>query len=77
MTVVPRSGETAIAALGRVALGADAETEVVDATDDGAVTRGAAASTSSLRMRPPTPVPLTRERSTPLSAASLRTIGVT
>ena len=43
----------------------------------GAAVRGAAAKTSSLRIRPPTPVPFTRERSTPLSAASLRTIGVT
>ena len=33
--------------------------------------------TSCLRMRPPTPVPLTVPRSTPFSAASLRTSGVT
>ena len=38
---------------------------------------GAAANTSSLRMRPPIPVPLTFERSTLFSAANLRTIGVT
>src|SRR5205085_2532977 len=37
----------------------------------------AASSTSCLRIRPPTPVPLTLERSTPFSAASLRTSGVT
>ncbi len=33
--------------------------------------------TSCLRIRPPTPVPLTDARSTPFSAASLRTSGVT
>jgi len=46
----------------------------VDATGVGA---SAAAMTSSLRMRPPTPVPATDPRSTPRSLASLRTIGVT
>ena len=39
--------------------------------------RSAAASTSDLRMRPPTPVPVTVDRSTPFSLASLRTSGVT
>ena len=38
---------------------------------------GTAARTSSLRILPPTPVPLTLLKSTPLSLASLRTIGVT
>ena len=33
--------------------------------------------TSCLRMRPPTPVPVTDSRSTACSAASLRTSGVT
>ena len=37
----------------------------------------AAASTSCLRTRPPTPVPVTEARSTPCSLASLRTSGVT
>ena len=37
----------------------------------------AASSTSCLRMRPPTPVPRSVERSTPCSVASLRTSGVT
>src|SRR5690606_25641728 len=36
-----------------------------------------ASSTSCLRMRPPTPVPVSVLRSTPCSAASLRTSGVT
>src|SRR6185312_15493065 len=37
----------------------------------------AALTTSCLRMRPPTPVPVSDDRSTPRSAASLRTSGVT
>ena len=37
----------------------------------------AASSTSCLRIRPPTPVPVTAARSTPCSRASLRTSGVT
>ena len=37
----------------------------------------AASSTSCLRIRPPTPVPVTAARSMPCSAASLRTSGVT
>ena len=37
----------------------------------------AASSTSCLRIRPPTPVPVTPARSMPCSAASLRTSGVT
>ena len=43
----------------------------------GALAASAAASTSCLRMRPPTPVPLIEFRSRLLSAASLRTSGVT
>ena len=39
--------------------------------------RSAAAITSDLRMRPPTPVPVTVDRSTPFSLASWRTSGVT
>ena len=38
---------------------------------------GRADSTSSLRIRPPTPVPLTLAKFTPSSDANLRTIGVT
>ena len=75
VTVVPRRGETAIGAavlgaLGVATAGADGEVE-------GAAGRATAASTSSLRILPPTPVPLTRVRSTPFSAANFLTIGVT
>ena len=49
--------------------------EAVGALFDAAAS--AAASTSSLRMRPPTPVPVTELMSTPRSLASLRTSGVT
>ena len=38
---------------------------------------GMAAKTSSFRILPPTPVPFTLLKSTPLSLASFRTIGVT
>ena len=71
VTVVPRKGETAIGADDLAAAGALAT---------GAAATGAgfaAAITSSLRIRPPTPVPLTVERSTPCSRANWRTIGVT
>ena len=74
VTVVPRSGDTETgAALCVVALGATA----AGALWNGAAALGAAANTSSLRIRPPIPVPLTFERSTLFSAANLRTIGVT
>ena len=71
--VVPRSGETGtddgLAAEGAAAVGAGSEYV------------GAAgferASTSSRRIRPPIPVPLTFARFTPSSFASLRTRGVT
>ena len=43
----------------------------------GALAASAAATTSCLRMRPPIPVPLMVARSMPLSAANLRTRGVT
>jgi len=76
VTVVPRNGETATGAGTRAAgetfVGATAEGALT-----GALARGTAARTSSLRIRPPTPVPLTRDKSTPLSAASFLTIGVT
>ena len=68
-TVVPRRVEVSSCGAG------------VGVTPDAAVATGAppatAASTSCLRMRPPTPVPVMPSRSTPLSFASLRTIGVT
>ena len=81
VTVVPRRGD-ATGAAGRGAAGADAAgadaagaeaTEAIGAVED----FGAAASTSSLRIRPPIPVPRTDARFTPRSLASLRTIGVT
>ena len=75
VTVVPRSGDTATGAAVRGALGIDGDE--IDGADAGALGRATAASTSSLRILPPTPVPFTRERSTPFSAASLRTMGVT
>ena len=74
VTVVPRRGD-ATAADGRGADGVDAATGV-DATAATA-DLGAAASTSSLRIRPPIPVPRTDARLTPRSLASFRTIGVT
>ncbi len=74
-TVWPRSGETsrtgAFFAAGTAAAGAAAGAAAA------AFAASAAARTSCLRIRPPTPVPLTVDRSTPFSAASLRTSGVT
>ncbi len=81
VTVVPRSGDTATGAAVRGALGVDGDdtdgADGADGADAGALGRATAARTSSLRILPPTPVPFTRERSTPFSAASLRTMGVT
>ena len=74
VTVVPRSGETATTG-GLAADGVDA-TDATDATAAGAAGR-AKASTSSRRILPPIPVPLTCARFTPSSDASLRTRGVT
>ena len=71
VTVVPRSGETATT--GGFATDDVDETE---ATAAGAAGR-AKASTSSRRILPPIPVPLTCARFTPSSEASLRTRGVT
>ena len=71
VTVVPRSGDTAAGAELLVAGAAGAA---------GAAATGAglaAARTSSLRIRPPTPVPLTLARLTPCYLANCRTIGVT
>ncbi|CAB5146766.1 unannotated protein [freshwater metagenome] len=73
-TVVPRRGETAIGA--RFA-GVEDAAEVTAERVGEAATLGAAAKISSLRIRPPTPVPLIVARFTPDSAANLRTIGVT
>ena len=63
----------AAGAAGAAATGAAAAAAALRASSAAA----AAASTSCLRIRPPTPVPVTVVRSTPLSRASLRTIGVT
>src|SRR5690606_22919299 len=63
-TVVPRSSETSATAAGAAAAGA-------------ASVAWLAGARSSLRMRPPTPVPVTVLRSMPRSLASLRTSGVT
>ena len=68
---MPRSGETATTGAFAV-VGADA----TGAAATGAVGRERA-STSSLRILPPIPVPLTCARLTPSSDASLRTRGVT
>ena len=71
VTVVPRRGETAIA-------GAELRTAAATgAATTGADLAGAASSTSSRRIRPPMPVPLTKARFTPSSEANLRTSGVT
>ena len=75
VTVVPRRGDVATTA-GRGAEGADGAAGIDAETADTAPF-GAAASTSSLRIRPPIPVPRTEERFTPRSLASLRTMGVT
>ena len=74
VTVVPRSGDATAAGRGAdAAAGVDAGVDATAATAE----RGAAASTSSLRILPPIPVPRTDARFTPRSLASLRTIGVT
>ena len=73
VTVVPRRGETATGA----ALDCETGAAATGAFWNAAAALGAAAKTSSLRIRPPIPVPLTFERSTLFSAANLRTIGVT
>ena len=71
VTVVPRRGDTAI-------VGADVRgAELIGAATTGADFLGAAISTSSRRIRPPIPVPLTTARFTPSSEANLRTSGVT
>ena len=72
VTVVPRSGD--VATTGAAAERCAGAAVVVET---GAALLGAAASTSSLRIRPPTPEPLTLARFTPRSLANLRTIGVT
>ena len=75
VTVVPRSGDAATTG---ALLATDGAEEATGADAAGAeALAGAAASTSSRRIRPPTPVPETFARLTPRSFASLRTIGVT
>ena len=74
VTVVPRRGD----ATGAAGRGADCEGAETGADEAGADdVFGAAERTSSLRMRPPIPVPRTEARLTPRSLANLRTIGVT
>ena len=74
LTVWPRSGETSrVGAFLAAARGGRGRSRSAAA----AFAASAAARTSCLRIRPPTPVPLTVARSTPFSAASLRTSGVT
>ena len=87
-SVLPRSVVSTAGRAGAAGAGAAGPAGVAGAGADAAAARASAALlvssaaaaafwTSSLRMRPPTPVPLTAARSTPLSRASLRTIGVT
>ena len=71
LTVVPRSGETASGPRGAAAV------EAITVAVGVAAARGVAAKISSLRILPPTPVPLIVARFTPASAANFRTIGVT
>src|SRR5665811_714763 len=75
-SVVPRLGETAVPPPVVTAVGADAPAGTAPAVT-AARAAEAASSTSCLRIRPPTPVPLSAARSTLLSLASLRTKGVT
>ncbi len=76
-SVVPRlfaCGAIAAACLGAgAALPGDSGAGVAAS---GAGGGAAASSTSCLRIRPPTPEPLTEAKSMPASAASLRTSGV-
>ena len=72
VTVVPRSGEVAITGAAAERCAGAAAADVAE----GAGLFGAADSTSSLRIRPPIPVPFTLARFTPRSLANLRTIGV-
>jgi len=74
-SVRPRSALAAAAVLGTAVLAA---CEPGDGTGAAAcLAASAAAMTSCLRMRPPTPVPVRLARSMPCSPASLRTSGVT
>ena len=78
VTEVPRSGETAIGVFGADEVVAyEAGAFEITWADGAEAAAGAAAKISSLRIRPPTPVPLMVARFTPASAANLRTIGVT
>ena len=82
-SVVPRCGATdgfAAGADAAGALGADAAGACGSGSGSGSaafLAASAAARTSCLRIRPPTPVPVSEDRSTPCSDASLRTSGVT
>ena len=76
-SVLPRSGDGSL--LGACAAGAwEAPADAAGASAAGAFAAlAAASSTSCLRIRPPTPVPVTVDRSTSCWAAILRTSGVT
>ena len=82
-SVLPRNGEAGAACLGVLAAGAEFATAAGADAAAGAATGvlagrdATAASMSCLRMRPPTPVPVTVLKSMLLSDASLRTMGVT
>ena len=79
-SVVPRSGDGApLGAAEPAAAGAAAAGAAAGAAGCWACCWAAAAAsrTSCLRMRPPTPVPVTAARSTPCWEAILRTSGVT
>ena len=69
--MVPRNGDAATGADTRAGV------EATEAAAAAGALVGTSACTSSLRILPPMPVPLTDARFTPRSLASLRTIGVT
>ena len=73
VTVVPRRGD----ATGAAGRGADEAGAVAAFATGAGADCGARACKSSLRIRPPIPVPRTFARLMPNSFASLRTIGVT
>ncbi len=80
-SVLPRSGlgETGadLSAAGCCAAGGACEAAGAAGSSGFAFAAAAASSTSCLRIRPPTPLPSSEVRSTPCSAAILRTSGVT
>ena len=73
---MPRNGDAATGVDGRAGA-EDVGAETAGAAAAIGAFAGASACTSSFRILPPIPVPLTDARFTPRSLASLRTIGVT